>query len=157
VVTLKRWFMVAGLATIAAAAALPAQAQHHSGGGWGGDHHGGGSPHGGHSGGEWHHGYHNGHNGWWWGWGAGAIWYPEPFWPYYPYPYAYPYPYPYPSPYAAPGAAMGAPGGEGQQPMAPPPQYWYRCDSPRGFYPYVTSCPGGWQEVPAMPPDAPHQ
>jgi hypothetical protein len=28
-------------------------------------------------------------------------------------------------------------------------QYWYYCQSPAGFYPYVTSCSTGWQPVPA--------
>ena len=41
---------------------------------------------------------------------------------------------------------------------APPPQvyvqrgqtesdYWYYCDNPQGFYPYIKSCPGGWMKV----------
>ena len=29
---------------------------------------------------------------------------------------------------------------------------WYYCDSPKGYYPYVHSCPSGWQKVPATPP-----
>lgn len=41
-------------------------------------------------------------------------------------------------------------------PVAPPPpgaQWWYLCSSPRGAYPYVRECPGGWERVPAVPPD----
>ncbi len=36
----------------------------------------------------------------------------------------------------------------------PPPgtQWWYLCSSPRGAYPYVRECPGGWERVPAVPP-----
>jgi len=36
----------------------------------------------------------------------------------------------------------------------PPPgtQWWYLCASPRGAYPYVRECPGGWERVPAVPP-----
>jgi hypothetical protein len=36
----------------------------------------------------------------------------------------------------------------------PPPagQWWYLCTSPRGAYPYVRECPGGWERVPAVPP-----
>jgi hypothetical protein len=36
----------------------------------------------------------------------------------------------------------------------PPPgtQWWYLCTSPRGAYPYVRECPGGWERVPAAPP-----
>ncbi len=29
---------------------------------------------------------------------------------------------------------------------------WYYCQSPKGYYPYVQSCPSGWQKVPATPP-----
>ncbi len=29
---------------------------------------------------------------------------------------------------------------------------WYYCESPKGYYPYVQSCPSGWQKVPATPP-----
>src|ERR1700761_6864638 len=47
---------------------------------------------------------------------------------------------------------------------APPPQpayvsqpssSWYYCDNPRGYYPYVASCPTAWREVPAQPNAAP--
>jgi hypothetical protein len=33
--------------------------------------------------------------------------------------------------------------------------YWYYCDNPQGYYPYVKSCPGGWMKVvpEAVPPD----
>jgi hypothetical protein len=35
----------------------------------------------------------------------------------------------------------------------PPPQpYWYYCDNPQGYYPYVAQCPGGWQQVAPTPP-----
>jgi len=30
--------------------------------------------------------------------------------------------------------------------------YWYYCDSPSGYYPYVRECPGGWQPVSPTPP-----
>jgi len=52
----------------------------------------------------------------------------------------------------APSAATAAP------PTAPAPtaaapgvQWWYLCSSPRGAYPYVRECPGGWERVPAVP------
>lgn len=32
-----------------------------------------------------------------------------------------------------------------------PPDYWYYCRNPRGYYPYVKECPGGWQEVAPLP------
>ena len=25
--------------------------------------------------------------------------------------------------------------------------YWYYCENPRGYYPYVRTCPGGWMRV----------
>jgi hypothetical protein len=30
--------------------------------------------------------------------------------------------------------------------------YWYYCDSPSGYYPYVRECPGGWERVAPTPP-----
>ena len=43
-----------------------------------------------------------------------------------------------------------------QQETAPPTQpqiqYWYYCQNPEGYYPYVKQCPGGWlQVVPQSP------
>ena len=45
-----------------------------------------------------------------------------------------------------------------QQPVyeqaAPPVQsYWYYCQNPQGYYPYVQQCPNGWMQV--VPPTAP--
>lgn len=36
-----------------------------------------------------------------------------------------------------------------------PPPYWYYCDNPHGYYPYVRVCPRGWQQVPAQPSPSP--
>ncbi len=83
----------------------------------------------------------------------------------YPYPYAYPAPYYYPD-YYPPAVVMSAPsapqyieqGADGNPvpvpgDTAPPAQaFWYHCDRPEGYYPYVRACPGGWQQVPAQPP-----
>lgn len=34
---------------------------------------------------------------------------------------------------------------------APASAYWYRCDNPSGYYPYVKVCPSGWHtEVPSQ-------
>ncbi len=30
--------------------------------------------------------------------------------------------------------------------------YWYYCDNPQGYYPYVKQCPAGWQRVVPTPP-----
>jgi len=77
-----------------------------------------------------------------------------PWWPWYPWYSSYPYysyypsyPY-YPYYYPAPSAAVQ------QQPPVytePAPSqseyYWYYCQNPQGYYPYVKSCPGGWMKV----------
>ncbi|MCC7049715.1 MAG: hypothetical protein IT562_23605 [Alphaproteobacteria bacterium] len=82
--------------------------------------------------GQWHRGWHDGRLAWWWVFGG--LWYP------YEAP-VYPYPDPYrpPSYYAAPVPAPSAPPGQG---------YYYYCQNPAGYYPYVADCPGGWQAVP---------
>lgn len=42
------------------------------------------------------------------------------------------------------------------QPTEPPeePKYWYYCQNPQGYYPYIQQCPKGWMKVvpPATPP-----
>ncbi len=65
---------------------------------------------------------------WWW-------WYPPPP-PYYYYPPAY-----YPPAYYPPAYVDG-----GQ------PSLWYYCAEAKAYYPYVTQCPGGWQQVTPQPP-----
>ncbi|WP_183292540.1 hypothetical protein [Cupriavidus alkaliphilus] len=80
------------------------------------------------------------------------------------YPYGYPAPYYYPPAVVAVPAVPAAPpqyieqGPNGPVPAPGPdgvmPQqgWWYHCNQPEGYYPYVASCPGGWQRVPAQPP-----
>ncbi len=99
--------------------------------------------------GNWHHGRHDGRLGWWWI--VGGLWY------FYPTP-VYPYPDPYQPPVVMverPQALVPAP-----EPLPPPeaaaPQYWYYCEKPQGYYPYVSRCGTAWRKVPAgAPPDAP--
>nr|WP_315594621.1 hypothetical protein [uncultured Cupriavidus sp.] len=91
-----------------------------------------------------HDGFHHGHGhatffvvgggwpGWWWG-------YPYDSWP---YPVAYPGNYAGPVQYIEKGD-----GSDGASANA----WWYRCDQPSGYYPYVKDCPGGWQIEPAQP------
>ena len=71
---------------------------------------------------------------------------------YYPgYDYAYPYAPP-PVYYAPPPQVIytqPAPSG------AAPPQSWYYCDNPKGYYPNVSQCSVQWRQVPATPPAAP--
>jgi hypothetical protein len=83
------------------------------------------------SGGRWRHGKHDGRLGWWWI--VGGAWY------FYPIPV-----YPYPDPYQPPLA-----------PLPTPPQYWYYCANPAGYYPYVAQCLVNWQRVPATVAPAP--
>lgn len=93
-------------------------------------------------GGHWSHGYHDGRLGWWWV--VAGLWY------FYPQRV-----YPYPDPYTPPPVVIVQPA-PAPAPSAPPPaQYWYYCDTARGYYPYVPSCPGGWRMVPATPAGAP--
>ena len=36
--------------------------------------------------------------------------------------------------------------------------YWYYCEKPAGYWPYVEACPAGWRAVvPQPPPNAPAQ
>ena len=39
-----------------------------------------------------------------------------------------------------------------QQPSQPQTNYWYYCQNPDGYYPYVKRCPGGWLQVAPQPP-----
>lgn len=44
--------------------------------------------------------------------------------------------------------------GDAAAPAGRPVGYWYYCQEPEGYYPYVTACPGGWrQEEPRRPPE----
>ena len=76
-------------------------------------------------GGHWFHGRRGRRLGWWWFAGGFWYWYPSPI-------------YPYPD-YASQDYVSG--GGE----------VWYRCEDPPGFYPYLQSCPSGWEPVPTAP------
>lgn len=83
--------------------------------------------------GRWVHGWHDNRFAWWWV--TGGLWY------FYPAP-IYPYPTYVPPAIVAPQPPP-VPSGE------PPTQFWYFCDSPQGYYPYVTSCTVPWRAVPA--------
>jgi hypothetical protein len=99
-----------------------------------------------------------------WGWGGrgywgGYGWWGYPYWWDYPYyPYYYPYSYPYYDPYyyggygepPVPPQGVTPPAESGQQ----QPSYWYFCQNPEGYYPYVKECPGGWMKVVPPKPNA---
>ena len=86
-------------------------------------------------GGRWHHGRHDGRLGWWWI--VGSAW------------YLYPARVDtYPDPYQPPVTVVPS--------LPTPPQYWYYCANPVGYYPYVAQCAVNWQRVSAtVPPAAP--
>jgi len=75
-------------------------------------------------GGHWYHGPYGGRSGWWWIVGGVYYYYPAPV-------------YPYPDPYVPPA-------------VVPAPTYWFYCQNPQGYYPYVPSCTVPWQQVPAQ-------
>jgi hypothetical protein len=66
------------------------------------------------------------------------------------FPFYYP-PYAYWPDYYAPSAPAADQVGPGPAPA----QYWYYCDNPAGYYPYVQSCSTSWRPVPVVPPTAP--
>ncbi len=90
-------------------------------------------------GGNWSHDWHDGRYAWWWT--VGGVWY---FYtdPIYPYPTFVP-------PAIVLQQAPPVPTG------LPPAQFWYFCNNPQGYYPYVASCNGSWREVPVTPPQSP--
>ena len=92
--------------------------------------------------GRWEHVIHDGRLGWWWVAAGGWYFYPAPI-------------YPYPDPYAPPVAVAMPPAPPAGQGLPPQPKFWYHCSAPDGYYPYVASCPGSWQAVPAMPGQPP--
>jgi hypothetical protein len=80
--------------------------------------------------GNWHHGHHHGHNGWWF--------IVDDFWFFYDSPI-----YPYPG-YVSYYYDDGYYGDQSDY-------YWYWCDDPQGYYPYVQECNGPWRPVPPTP------
>ncbi|HWA90138.1 MAG TPA: hypothetical protein VG889_08905 [Rhizomicrobium sp.] len=114
-------------------------------------------------GGRWHHMWWHGRYGWWWGVGGAFYWYPAPV---YPYPYEVSPTY-YDDDYdggyddeAGPDDQGGYDDqGGGYDDQAGPGDQgggygtWYHCRSPEGYYPYVKTCKGGWEEEPAQPND----
>ena len=78
--------------------------------------------------------------------------YYDPFW----WPYAYPYPYAYYPPRVVYREYAPPPADYLQPPAGPAPEsFWYHCDNPEGYYPYVRQCDGPWQQVPVRPDGSP--
>jgi hypothetical protein len=81
---------------------------------------------------------------------GGSFWFgPPPYWRPAPRPWCRPcYPRYYGGPvyYAAPPIYL-APQRVYVQQVPEEADYWYYCEDPKGFYPYIKSCPGGWMKV----------
>ncbi|HEY8099772.1 MAG TPA: hypothetical protein VIF82_03390 [Burkholderiaceae bacterium] len=78
---------------------------------------------------------------------GGSLWWPGPG---YYAPYYYPYPpivtTPAPPPvYIEQSQASSAS-------TASQSAYWYYCDHPQGYYPYIKQCSDQWQKVAPVPP-----
>ncbi|MGC2063672.1 MAG: hypothetical protein WA610_11900 [Thermodesulfovibrionales bacterium] len=82
----------------------------------------------------------------------GPVW--SPWWGPYDYGYGYPYAYPYSYGYREPAIVIDRdPPVYFQRDDGPGEQYyWYYCRNPKGYYPYVKSCPDGWKKVLPTPP-----
>jgi hypothetical protein len=78
--------------------------------------------------GRWERGLHDGRNGWWWV--VGDLWY------FYPRRVA-----------VVPAPPVVVAGPPGVVYSAPPGSVYYYCARPRGYYPAIPDCPGGWQIV----------
>lgn len=63
-------------------------------------------------------------------------------------PLFYPW-YAWPSPYYSPPPPVYVEQGD---PASAQGGYWYRCDEPSGYHPYVKECPAGWVKVVPTPP-----
>jgi hypothetical protein len=58
---------------------------------------------------------------------------------------------PYAAPVVVPPPVVVTPTPSVVVPPAAPPTFWYYCDNPRGYYPYVSQCPSGWRAVSPTP------
>lgn len=87
--------------------------------------------------------------------GAGLLGMSYPYYANYPY-YPYYSRYPYYSYYSAPPVVIERQPQEyivRPDPEPEEPTYWYYCQNPKGYYPYVQRCPSGWMKVvPSAPP-----
>jgi len=109
--------------------------------------------------------YGRGYYGGYYGSGIGigidaAYWGPSWYYPsYYPdYPYSlYSYPYYYPNSFAPIVVEPSTPPEyiemSSPAPAPVPSGVWFYCPESKSYYPYIKECPGGWQRVPAQPPD----
>lgn len=116
-------------------------------------------------GGHWNNSCFGGRCGWWW-LAAGQWYFYER--PIYPYPLvvsgiefvepayvepAHVAPAYVEPPYVEPAYVEPAPAAIAAQPgAAAPPQFWYYCDNPQGYFPAVQTCNMPFRQVPPPPP-----
>lgn len=84
---------------------------------------------------------------------AFGLYFGSPFFGPYGYPY-YPYFYPpmvIPVPTAPPTYVERGDGGRRSQSQPLPPNYWYYCADPAGYYPSISQCPSDWIPVAPQP------
>lgn len=96
------------------------------------------------------------YNPWFWG-----SYYEPGFWGPYPYgyrSYGYGYADPFYRPYYTYPPAVAAPPQpsvyiqqQESKPAQPRTSYWYYCQEPEGYYPYVKECPRDWLQVAPQP------
>lgn len=79
------------------------------------------------------------------GYGFGGYGYGYPSFSYPPY-YAYP-----PTVIVPPTPPVYIQQQQAQPSIQPQTNYWYYCQNPDGYYPYVENCPGGWLQVAPQP------
>lgn len=94
-----------------------------------------------------------------------GFYYGRPYWAWgYPYRYYAPYYYPYGPAYypwygpdvtirSSPPVYIERSPSSSESGQRKEPAVWYYCPESKAYYPYVKECPGGWQTVPAQPPD----
>lgn len=70
----------------------------------------------------------------------------------YGYPFYYPPYYAYPPTVIVPTEPPVYIQKEQPEPAQPQANFWYYCENPDGYYPYVKKCPNGWQQVSPHPP-----
>lgn len=90
-------------------------------------------------GGHWHQEMHDGRFGWWWV--VLGVWY------FYDQP-IYPFPDFVSEIVALPPALVPSPGPVVAPLGPPPPQFWYYCDNPPGYYPYIQTCSTSFRAIP---------
>lgn len=121
---MKRWIVAAAATAVLLGTVATANADDHH---W----HGGFHRH-------WHHEHWRHDRDYWPGrfyLGIGPVW--NPLW----YPPGYPY-------YYSPAPVIVQPPTTYiERPTPKQEHYWYYCEHPKGYYPYVKQCPQGWMKV----------